>query len=463
MKNRVNDTVGKIHAAQRKRHRTTALLLALSCFVFGDVFWQLRSVGTAMTGDRAGVEPDQISGSEITADFVGPSPPGAVSVMQNELVPLSDMAVSDPEADIETAADWEDLLPDVSAETPREAVAAVAHSQLGYTESASNFVRDDESNTRRGYTRYGAWFGTPYCDWNTAFTCFCLHYAGIPEYEIPCGAECTGWYNRLKDAGTLLEMSEGTPQSGDLIFMDTDADALANRSAIVVSVETDDEDITRLTAIEGDCDNAVAEQVYILTDPQIIGFVPMPEEFAEDAEPEVTFRAESESGVSVYASAREGVFPEDAEMTVSDVEAEELLNAIDTEEPVLSAVAVDITFRDADGEEIEPEDGSAVQIRISLPEEQQLPEGEFAVHHQLADGTVEQIEDADITSDSACFTATSFSIYIVTQFEDKEEDHSKEFLSGYYLTDNGDGHVANDYNHLYIMRKGDTVKIYSDQ
>ena len=35
---------------------------------------------------------------------------------------------------------------------------AVAESQLGYRESAANYILDDEGN-KLGYTRYGHWYG----------------------------------------------------------------------------------------------------------------------------------------------------------------------------------------------------------------------------------------------------------------------------------------------------------------
>ena len=41
---------------------------------------------------------------------------------------------------------------------------AIARTQLGYEESSLNFIVDEEG-MRKGYTRYGDWFGSDYGDW----------------------------------------------------------------------------------------------------------------------------------------------------------------------------------------------------------------------------------------------------------------------------------------------------------
>ena len=49
MKNRLYESVNRIWAAKTKRRRIVSVLLVLSLFVTGSVFWMLRGVGTAMT------------------------------------------------------------------------------------------------------------------------------------------------------------------------------------------------------------------------------------------------------------------------------------------------------------------------------------------------------------------------------------------------------------------------------
>ncbi|MBR5284280.1 MAG: hypothetical protein IKU27_04480, partial [Clostridia bacterium] len=96
---------------------------------------------------------------------------------------------SNLDADIETMADWEADLPDLS-EIPSTgmAVAAVANSQLGYTESTLNFEVDPDG-IRHGITRYGQWYGNPYGDWSAMFASFCLYYSGVEDLPANAGAE----------------------------------------------------------------------------------------------------------------------------------------------------------------------------------------------------------------------------------------------------------------------------------
>lgn len=64
----------------------------------------------------------------------------------------------------------------------------MAQEQLGYKESEKNFQTDEALGDIidvHHYTRYGAFYGNPYADWDVAFIAFCQHYAGIPKTEIP--------------------------------------------------------------------------------------------------------------------------------------------------------------------------------------------------------------------------------------------------------------------------------------
>ncbi|MCF0260578.1 MAG: hypothetical protein HUJ54_12035, partial [Erysipelotrichaceae bacterium] len=89
---------------------------------------------------------------------------------------------NDIHADVETAAVWERTIPELTGK-PAEDLANVALSQVGYKESKANCEFDkitEDTFTERGYTRYGAWAGSPYTDnWSSLFAAFCLYYAGI--------------------------------------------------------------------------------------------------------------------------------------------------------------------------------------------------------------------------------------------------------------------------------------------
>lgn len=143
---------------------------------------------------------------------------------------------ADYNADIETYETWMSTLPALSGNISKD-IVAVAKSQLGYAESERNFVLD-ELGVRKSYTRYGAWYGNPYGDWNAMFAAFCLHYAGVPQEIVPTVGGCYAWYSVLMDNGLLVTAEDAAdmgyyPQPSDLVFFDTDGDGIADRVGIV--------------------------------------------------------------------------------------------------------------------------------------------------------------------------------------------------------------------------------------
>lgn len=93
----------------------------------------------------------------------------------------------------------------------------------------------DDGTSRTGYTRYGAWYGNPYGEWNTMFTYFCMYYAGIEKDRIPYGSGCWAWYETLSENGMLTPC--GNETEGDIIFFDSDADGEPDRTGIVSGEE----------------------------------------------------------------------------------------------------------------------------------------------------------------------------------------------------------------------------------
>lgn len=88
---------------------------------------------------------------------------------------------SDPQADVETEEEWQDALPEFAEDEPLiSRLVNVAKSQLGYRESTENYEVQEDGELA-GYTRYGAWAGSPYARWNVPFVNFCLANAGIDE------------------------------------------------------------------------------------------------------------------------------------------------------------------------------------------------------------------------------------------------------------------------------------------
>jgi len=386
-----NKYIQFLRSSKKKRRQLACFVTALSVFVSGGVFWQLRGIGTAMVDENLPNADD--SGEAIT------------------VTPLN-------ASELETQDVWEATLPPLT-DIAGENLARIAESQLGYSESSVNFVHAEDGETHNGYTRYGAWYGNPYGEWNTMFTYFCLNYAGVSSDDIPYGSGCWAWSLELDKAGLVVPVTRGSPARGDILLIDSDLDGKADRSCIVQSVSDDE-----ISAVEGDIDGSVALTSYLIGDEQLLGMVSLadivPEPTVLPDEPaEVDFSAESESGITVEAHADRGAFPPDTEMFVFDISQDEAVQAAadhfgDEAPDDIQAVAVDITFRSPDGEELEPAQDSQVRVSIVLPEEQSLSGGDFSLLHISDEGDVQEVADADVSADSADFVAESFSVYVLT-------------------------------------------------
>lgn len=110
---------------------------------------------------------------------------------------------ADPTADLQTPQIWEQTLPEALSGNWAEDLAAVAASQLGYTESTANYLVAEDGLTLMGYNRYGAWYGSftqeenqPYYDWNIPFLFFSIYYAGVEDF--PLEESCADWVAALK-------------------------------------------------------------------------------------------------------------------------------------------------------------------------------------------------------------------------------------------------------------------------
>ncbi|MDY4970949.1 MAG: hypothetical protein SO101_11940, partial [Lachnospiraceae bacterium] len=126
---------------------------------------------------------------------------------------------SDPEADVETAEIWEGTIPEQLSGEWAEDITAIAQSQLGYTESTRNY-QVEGTDTIKGCTRYGTWYGEPYSDWDAMFVSFCLNYAGISEKSFPRESDASRWMEELSKEpySCYVESGDYLPEIGDLIF-----------------------------------------------------------------------------------------------------------------------------------------------------------------------------------------------------------------------------------------------------
>ena len=213
---------------------------------------------------------------------------------------------ADPGADVETAELWEQTFAGVTLTGNwRQDTLAIAETQLGYTESTKNYVVAEDGETVKGYTRYGAWCGEPYGDWNVMFLTFCLHYAGVEGVGRDCGGWVTSWADAFEPA------QSHTPAVGDLVLFDRDGDGTADRAGLVAQI-TD----SGFAAMEGDAEDAVRLLTYGADDPGILGYINLPE-----GAKEFTLTAQTENGITVTITGESASLPYPArEITVTVTE-----------------------------------------------------------------------------------------------------------------------------------------------
>lgn len=432
-----NKYIQLLRESKKKRRQLACLVTALSVFVSGGVFWQLRGIGTAMVDENLPTADN--SGCDLTATPLGAS-------------------------ELETQDVWEATLPTLT-DIVGENLARIAESQLGYSESSINFVHAEDGETHNGYTRYGAWYGNPYGDWNTMFTYFCMNYAGIGSDDIPYGSGCWAWSLELDKGGLVVPATRGSPARGDILLIDSDLDGKADRSCIVTAVS--DDDIPEISAIEGDVDGEVAATAYLLDDEHLLGMVSLadivPEPPVLPEEPAyVDFTAESESGIRVEAHADSFAFPSDTEMFVFDISRDDAIQTAaahfgDADSDTIEAVAVDITFMTPDGSELEPAEGSLVSVNISLPEEHSLTGGEFSLLHVSDDGGVQEVADASVSADGAEFVAERFSVYVLTS---NSTPSDSDLVN---LSELQPGSPGSSADNPYIIGVGEHITVYTDE
>ncbi len=175
---------------------------------------------------------------------------------------------SDNSADTETAAYWESTFANVTLTgNYADDVLAIAETQLGYHESTKNFQY--VGSFKKGYTRYGAWYGDPYGDWCAMFVSFCMRYAGVPESVIPSSSVCNSWTVLLDQLGRFEKAGDYTPRPGDVIFFDTDGEGGLNATHVGLVAWVGE---TSLGTIEGNAGDCVCTNEYSMDSAVIYGY-----------------------------------------------------------------------------------------------------------------------------------------------------------------------------------------------
>ena len=185
---------------------------------------------------------------------------------------------------------------------------------------------------------------------------------------------------------------------------------------------------------------------------------------AEVTYPATEFDSDEIAGVIVHVDAPEGALPEGTTMKVSKVNLDAVQDAVDKADDITGTVvaAVDITFFDANGEEIEPN----TDITVTMTSDEIAKAGDPKVVH--VDVKADEIEDADVAAenveaeaedDAVAFDADQFSVYAIVDGSTADG----RYRATYYFQ-NADGspyyfqNTAGETVNNQILKDGETLE-----
>lgn len=366
----------------------------------------------------------------------------------------------DKSADVEEESTWTAQYEDVEwSDAWGEDLVKAAEVQLDYKESVENYMVA-EDGSHKGYTRYGQFAGDPYTDWNAPFVNFCMYYAGLTTSEMfPEEKAAADWYAKFTEEEegkkivyiTADEAYE--PKAGDVVFLRNEEEEAELRMGIVSSYNEEDHEIK---VIEGDSDDQVKENLYGITDEQIVEYIkisemetayknPVPEvpveeaieeESEMDTEDEVEEEYPAEIIEKVYTSdnfvvtaryTAEANLPEEAELIAEQItpEADEVhyaereaeFKAMSENEDAVMKALLKIGFYVA-GAEVEPE--STVTITVQFLDENGLAEGKPVTIVHFADGGTEVLDGGTASDNSTTFQTEGFSEFAIGEGVEEE-------------------------------------------
>lgn len=142
--------------------------------------------------------------------------------------------------------------------------------------------------------------------------------------------------------------------------------------------------------------------------------------------PANSFTGYASNGVAVVADAAEGVFPAGVTMQVTAVSKDKVIQAAKSavSGKIVDAEAVNITFYNADGNEIQPADNT--QVHVTLTSNNEVRGSKYSVIH-IGDNGAKKIADANAAG--ASFNTGSFSIYAIIGQPDGKATITYEFYN----------------------------------
>lgn len=482
MKKNIEGYIRWLNDRRAAKKRALSLLLAMSVAVSGNVFWMMHGIGTALTDDAiCGIEEhthtDECYEKKLICENTDAEHIHNEDCYEDILIcgidehtHTADCYIA-PEVRHETPSVWEETIPELGTEVS-ENLVAVAVSQSGYTEESD------------GYTRYGDWYGNPAGTWNVMFISFCLHYAGIEDSTIPYGSGCWAWQVKLTESGLLITDNEDY-LIGDIVLFDDDGDGKCDKAGIIADISEDE-----LTLIEGAVDGKVDTVICKISENKPFGYVsvnalndkenegtdnvPLEIEGQYQLKETQTYTSTTGSGIEVTVTAPDGAFPANVTMTAEDVDNEDVIaqaeNAtdIDDENELKGSFAVDIIFRDEDDNELEPIEGSEINVSISIPEDKQFDGDSYSLFH-INDEGIDVVDNAQISRSEAIFVTDSFSIFVVTGTGAKDKDYVHAWIIdlGEMTEDRTNGGtgdtIINSERQPYVLMVDDTVVIRGER
>ncbi len=286
-----NGYLGK-HKKFRIDRKKLATIFFISAFIVAIiVFWWLKLVGITVTGEAfCGLEEHTHSGecykTEIVCDFATEKASDS-EVITNESLPVeahehseacltetliciipehthSSECFPDKNADVEVQSDWEATFAEAQLnDSALNNIVEIALTQLGYTESKLNY-EFDETGVKRGYTRYGEWYGNPYGNWNAMFVSFCLNYSQIHNSDSLISMSAITMKEKWETGLVYEKAVDHTAQKGEIAFLDMDADE--NVDTVGIVTELGDE----VKIILGDSNDSV--EIITLDENSVIGY-----------------------------------------------------------------------------------------------------------------------------------------------------------------------------------------------
>ena len=184
----------QLNTEKRRWRRSVSILTVLSLVVALVTVWNLRMTGVTIANSASCGCGEHQHTEDCLQD--------GVPICGKEEHLHNTSCYSNPKADIETSLDWQKMFANYPyTGVLREDLVGIAKTQVGYTESRLNFEVDD-TGQRKGYSRYGAWYGAPYNDWSAMFVSFCLDYAGADteKFSYSSGASAMQPLFRLPPA-----------------------------------------------------------------------------------------------------------------------------------------------------------------------------------------------------------------------------------------------------------------------